>query len=69
MAFKRVTKTSRSFSGKCFYDKENKKLIDTKDGEEQDLLELFEMLGGEGQEIKVSVSQEDTINDIEETEE
>jgi hypothetical protein len=69
MAFKRVTKTSRSFSGKCFYNKETRKLIDSKDGEEQDIIELFELLGGDGQEIKVSVSQEDTVDDIEDTEE
>ena len=64
MAFKKLTKTTRSFSGKCFYDKNEDVLIDSKDGETVKLSDIFTELGGEGQELIVKVSQDDAIDDI-----
>jgi phosphotransferase system HPr-like phosphotransfer protein len=63
---KRFTKTIKGFNEKGLYNPETHKILGTKDGEETDILEILELISKDGQEISISIKQEDTIEDIEE---
>jgi hypothetical protein len=65
---KKFTKNIKGFTEKGFYNPETHVITGSKDGEETNLLEILSLLAKDGLEISVSLKQEDTIEDIEESE-
>lgn len=63
---KKFTKTIKGFNEKGLYNPETHTIIGTKDGEETNILDVLALIGKDGQEISISVKQEDTLDDIEE---
>lgn len=60
------TETTRKYKDKGFWDKEKQKVINEKDGEETDPVDILNRLGDDGQLIEISVVQKDFIESIDE---
>lgn len=63
---KKFTKNIKGFTEKGFYNPETHVITGSKDADENNLLEILEMIAKDGQEISISIKQEDTVEDISE---
>lgn len=66
---KKFTKNIKGFTEKGLYNPDTYIITGTKDGDENNILDILNLLSKDGNEISITIKQEDSIEDIEDTEE